>query len=180
MCAVLDAEVPGDHHALDLIRALADLQDLLVPVEARDRVLVHVPVAAVDLEGPIHGAVRELAGVELRLRRCQREVAALILAPGGLVDKIPDVLELSGHIRELELHRLEPRDRLAELPPLLRVSEGEVVGTLREPDAHRGDRDPPAVEDLEELLEALAPRAEEVPLGDRYVLEGELARVRCA
>src|SRR6266576_587640 len=29
----LNAEVPCDHHALNLVRALADLQDLLVPVE---------------------------------------------------------------------------------------------------------------------------------------------------
>ena len=46
-------EMPGDDHALDFIGALADLQDLLVAVEPRDRVLVHVAVAAVDLEGPV-------------------------------------------------------------------------------------------------------------------------------
>ena len=55
-----------------------------------------------------------------------------------------------------ELHGLELRDRLAELLALLRVGEREVVGALREADAHRGDRDPAAVEDLQELLEALA------------------------
>ena len=46
----LEAEVLGDHHPLHLVRALADLEDLLVAVEARDRVLVHEAVAAVDLE----------------------------------------------------------------------------------------------------------------------------------
>ena len=76
-----------------------------------------------------------------------------------------------------ELDRLEARDRLAELLALLRVGECEVVGALREPDAHRGDRDPAAVEDLEELLEALAARAEQVSLGHGAVAERELARV---
>jgi hypothetical protein len=45
-------------HALHLVRALADLEDLLIAVEARDRVLVHEAVAAVDLERPVRGAVR--------------------------------------------------------------------------------------------------------------------------
>ena len=48
-CDALDAEMPRDDHPLHFVRALADLQDLLVPVEPRDGVLVHVAVAAVDL-----------------------------------------------------------------------------------------------------------------------------------
>ena len=36
-----------------------------------------------------------------------------------------------------------------------RVGGGEVVGALREADAHRRDRDAAAVEDLQELPEAL-------------------------
>src|SRR5207302_10181945 len=62
----LQAEVLRDHHPLDLVRALADLEDLLVAVEPGDRGLVHVPVAAVDLERQVRDPVRQLAGVELR------------------------------------------------------------------------------------------------------------------
>ena len=113
-----------------------------------------------DLEGPVHGSVRELAGVELRLCRGEGEVAALVLEPRSLVDEIPAGLELRGHVRQLEPHRLERRDWLPELLPFLRVRIGEIVRTLREPDAHRSDRDPPAVQDLQELPEALTPRAE--------------------
>src|SRR4051794_27582902 len=47
----LDAELPGDHHLLDLVGALADGEDLRVAVEAADRVLLDVAVAAVDLDG---------------------------------------------------------------------------------------------------------------------------------
>src|SRR5262249_31909056 len=39
-----EPEVPGDHHSLHLVRALPDLQDLLVAVEPGDRELVHVAV----------------------------------------------------------------------------------------------------------------------------------------
>src|SRR5581483_9201510 len=71
----------------------------------------------------------------------------------------------------------EPGDRAPELLALLRIGEGEVVRALREPDAHRGDRDSPAVEDLHELVEALPERAEQIPLRHRAALERELARV---
>ena len=105
-----------------------------------------------DLERRVRDAVRELARVELRHRGLARERPALVLQPRRLVDERAPGLDLGRHVRELELDRLERRDRLAELLALLRVREREVVGALREADAHRGDRDPPAVEDLEELL----------------------------
>ena len=44
-------EPAGDDHALDLGRALADLQDLGVAVEPRDGVLLHEAIAAEDLRG---------------------------------------------------------------------------------------------------------------------------------
>src|SRR5829696_8559505 len=53
----LEAEVLGDDHPLHLVRALADFEDLLVTVEARDRVLVHEAVAAVDLERRVRRTV---------------------------------------------------------------------------------------------------------------------------
>ena len=71
-----EAEQPRDHHPLHLVRPLADLEDLLVAVEARDRELVHVAVASVQLQRPVDDPVRHLARVELRHRRVAREVAA--------------------------------------------------------------------------------------------------------
>ena len=64
--------MPGDDHALHLVRALADLEDLLVAIEPRDRELVHEAVPAVDLERGVDDPVREDAGVELRLRGGER------------------------------------------------------------------------------------------------------------
>src|SRR3954466_7011990 len=40
----------GDHEALDLVRALVDLGDLCVAHHPLDRILVHVAVAAEDLD----------------------------------------------------------------------------------------------------------------------------------
>src|SRR5437588_10168584 len=106
----LQAKVPGDHHALNLIRPLADLQDLLVAVQARDWVLVHETVAAVNLETPVRRPVRKLPGEELRHRGGAAEVASFVLFPGGLVDEATGRLDLRGHVDELLLHRLELGD----------------------------------------------------------------------
>jgi hypothetical protein len=54
----LKPEVLRDHHPLYFVGAFADLQDLLIPVEPRDRGLLHEAVAAVDLERFVRGAVR--------------------------------------------------------------------------------------------------------------------------
>src|SRR5262245_52028454 len=147
--SALETEMASDDHALHLIGALPDLEDLLVAIEPGDRGLLHVPEAAVDLQCRPRHACRELAGAVLRHRRLACQVATRLLQPGGPVDERPPGLDLGGHVRELELHRLELRDRLAELLALLRVGEREVVRTLREADAHGSNGDPPAVENLE-------------------------------
>jgi hypothetical protein len=77
------------------------------------------------------------------------------------------------------LDRLEVGDRATELLAARRVGEGFVEARLRQPDRERADRDPPGVEDLEELAKARAARAEQVPLGDAAVVEVERALVGC-
>src|SRR3712207_7414283 len=64
----------------------------------------------------------------------------------------------SRHVGELELDCLELRDRPSELLARLRVGEREVVGSLRQPDAHGGDGDASPIEDLEELLDRKSTR----------------------
>jgi len=166
-----------DHHALHLVGALADLQDLLVAEEAGDRELLHEAVAAVDLQRAVDDTVREDPGEELRLRRGEGERLACVLEPRRAVDELAARLDLCRHVCELELDRLEARDGLPELVPFLRVGGGEVVRALSEPDPHRRDRDAAAVEDLHELREAAPARAEQVPLGHRARVERKLARV---
>src|SRR5580698_5837545 len=79
-----EPELAGDDHPLDLRGSLADLQDLGVPVEPRDRELVHEPVSAEYLcrvAGVVHGRVRR---GELRDSRLLLERLAC-LQPGGSV-----------------------------------------------------------------------------------------------
>src|SRR3954447_17961262 len=108
-----------DDHALHLVRSLADLEDLLVAEEARDRELLHEDVAAVDLEAGVDDAVGEKPRVELGLRRGERERLACVLETRRPVHELAAGLDLRGHVRELELNRLEARDRPPELLPLL-------------------------------------------------------------
>src|SRR4051794_16421881 len=174
----LRAQRAGDHHLLYLVGALADREDLRVPVEAADRVLLDVAVAAVDLDGLVGRAYGQAARLELGLRRRQPERAAAVLEHGGLVDEQPRGLDLGRHVGELGLDRLIFGDRLAERLALLGVRERLVERPLRQPDAHRGHADPPAVERLEELLEAHAGRPEQVLLRHARAIERERPRVR--
>src|SRR3954470_21888870 len=101
------AERAGGEHMLALVGPFADGEDLRVPVEAADRVLLDVAVAAVDLHGLLAAAHGEPARLELRLRGGQGEVATRVLLARGLVDQQPRRLDLGRHVRELDLDRLE-------------------------------------------------------------------------
>src|SRR6185295_152863 len=77
----------------------------------------------------------------------------------------------------LPLHGLEARDRLAELPPLLRVGARGFVGALREPDRERGDADAAGVEDLQRVDETLSLLADQLRRRQPAVLEHDFAGV---
>src|SRR3954470_2957517 len=66
-----------DHEALDLFRSLVDLRDLGVPHHPLDRVLLHVPVAAEDLDGVGRDLHRHVGAVQLRHRRDLRQLGAV-------------------------------------------------------------------------------------------------------
>src|SRR3954466_8986439 len=85
-------------HLLYLIRPLADREDLRVAVEAADRVLLDVAVAAVDLHRLVGRLDCQPSGLQLRLRCHQAEVAPLILEPCGLVGKQTSRLDLRGQV----------------------------------------------------------------------------------
>src|SRR5205085_4110665 len=58
----------GDDHLLHLARALADLQDLGVAIEAGDRALLDPAVAAVDVEAALGDGLGQASGGQLRHR----------------------------------------------------------------------------------------------------------------
>src|SRR3954471_24012357 len=110
-------------HLLNLIRPLADREDLRAAVDAADRILLDVAVAAVDLHRLVGRLHREPPGLQLRLCRDEAEVAALVLEPRRLVCEQARCLDLRGQVGELRLDRLEARYRLPERAPLLRVRQ---------------------------------------------------------
>src|ERR1035437_6071194 len=135
-----EQELARDDHPLDLGRALADRAELDVAIELLDGEILREAVSAVDLDGEIRDAHGDLRGVELRHRRFLRRRAALVLQPAGAVCQEPRRLDLGGHVAEEILDRLELRDRLAELPPLLRVTERALEGALGHAEGERRDR----------------------------------------
>src|SRR5690349_13046613 len=82
-------QAPCDHQALDLRRALVDLHHARVAVVALDRVLLHVAVPAVHLDGLVRHPRRGLGGVELGHARGPDEVLAGVLEPRGLPGEQP-------------------------------------------------------------------------------------------
>src|SRR5437762_1131439 len=102
-------------------------------------------------------------------------VAVLVLQPRGAVDQGAGSLDLGRHVGDHECDPLERPDRAAELLPLLAVGRGGLVCTLGEAEGHGRDRDPPAVEDLEEDPEPLADASEQVVGRDPGVIEDQLA-----
>ena len=94
-------ERAGDHEPLDLVGSLADREDLRVPVEPADRVLLDVAVAAVDLHRLVGGPQRDETRLELRLGRREGERTARVLQPRGLVGEEAGRLDLGRHVGEL-------------------------------------------------------------------------------
>src|SRR4051812_27964604 len=80
-------QLAADDQPLHLARALADLEDLRVAVEAGHRRLVHEAVAAEDLRGLPRRGDRSLRGVQLGHGRVLLERLAGVLPPSRLVDE---------------------------------------------------------------------------------------------
>ena len=88
----------------------------------------------------------------------RRDGRAGVLGGRGPLGQQARRVDLRRHLREVELDRLELADRLAELPPLLRVRERRLERAARDADREGGDRDPAAVEDLHGIRRSRRPR----------------------
>ena len=155
----------------------ADPVQALVAVGALDLVLLHVAVAAVDLDALVGDLVADAGREQLRHRDLADGVLAVGEAPRGRVDHLLRRLDLRRHVGELVADDLEPADRAAERLALLgvreRLLEHPLGGRVA---AGRGDQ-PLALELPADVVEALAHLPEDGLRGDAHVLEGDLARV---
>src|SRR5690606_19075344 len=75
---------------------------------------------------------------------------------------------------------LEVPYRVTELPAAAREGEHRIEAALGEAERERADADPPGIQRLHEVDEALAFTAQPVLLRHQCILENELARVGCA
>src|SRR6185503_15807360 len=89
-------------------------------------------------------------------------------------------VDLRPRLRDREAHRLEGRDRAAELFSTLPVRGGTLERGAGDPDGLRGDADATAIEPRERELKALADLAEHRIRADTCLVENDRARVRCA
>src|SRR3954454_15360348 len=126
-------DFPGNHEALDLGRSLVDLEELRVAHQLLDGVLLHVPVAAEDLDRVGRDLHRGVGCEPLRVRRLERRSLALVEEPRGLPGEQARSLDLGGHVRNQEVDALVHRDRLAELDSLAGVVDRELVRGARDP-----------------------------------------------
>src|SRR5690242_16120085 len=83
-------QLPGHHHALDLVGPLVDLSDLGVPHHALDRVVAGVAVATEELDRVRRDPHRGVGGEALGGRTEEGQVGVVPLAlPGGGVHELP-------------------------------------------------------------------------------------------
>src|SRR5262249_9434702 len=176
--ALLAHHLAGDHEPLDLVRALVDLGDLRVAHHPLDRVLLHIAVAAEDLDGVGGHLHRDVGAVELCHRRDLRQlgrVDAVVDYLPALVKEPAGRLALRLHVREGRRDQRVLRDRLAHRLARLGVLERVVRRALGEAEPLRADPRPRAVEDPHRDPEAFALLAEEVVCRHPTVVEEQLA-----
>ncbi len=124
--------------------------------------------------GASHG---NLAGVQLRHRRLQCRLHALIFHPRCTHREQPGRIDFGRHVRQLPLDRLELTDRFPELPPLPRIIQRRFISSLRHSQPQRRDGYAPAIENPHRVDEPVAFFAQQVFQRNLAVFEDELRRV---
>src|SRR5207244_8141174 len=154
-------QLARDRQLLDLRRPAAQLHQLGVARQALHLVLLHVAVAAEDVDR-LHGDLaRRLAAVELPgadVGEGHRH-----LPPGEEVGEgeVAHVAEEPVHARQAALHELEVADRLAELLPLLGIAERQLEGAVGQPEGEGRDTGPLVGEPALHVVALLHPAPEQ-------------------
>ena len=171
---ILLLQLAGDDGALDLVGALVDLKDLGIPHQLLHGVVLHVAVAAHDLNA-VHGALHAGVGAEgLGNGGLHGKGQALVHQLSCVEVHLPGGLDLNLHIRQHDLHRLEVGDGLTELLALLGVLRGLLNDSLADADAKCAHARTGVVQGLHDILKATVFLAQKVVLGDADVVKDDL------
>src|SRR5438128_10804756 len=109
-----DSQAPRDDHLHDLVAARIDAHDASVAVEPRDRIFVHIAVAAEQLQAAVDDLALHLGDPELGHRGGGGVERALEIALDAMIVKHARDRRLGLALGEHELAVLELDDELAE------------------------------------------------------------------
>src|SRR5471030_1230422 len=168
----------GDQQLLDVAGAFVDLADAHVAVDALDRKVGHVAVAAVDLDRVRADALGHLGGEQLGHRRLFQTRQSGILHRGRVLDQLARRFDLRGHVGQAELHGLVLEDGLAKAFAFARIVQRRLVRGARHADRLRGDADASAFKAGQRDLVALPFLADQILGRDAAVVEQALRGVR--
>src|SRR5580704_1780772 len=170
-------DLASDDEALNVAGALVDLAYANVAVDALDREIGDIAVAAMDLDRVGGDAFGHLRGEELGHRRLFDARFASVAPRRGVEHQAVRRSDLGRHVGEAEGHRLLLDDRLAEGRALAGIGEGGLISGARHPDRLRSDPDAAAFQVGERNLVAFAFRAQHQIGGQLDLLEDELGGV---
>src|SRR5262245_19075282 len=119
MGASSESELLGEVVEHRLVGAAADADQPAVDERAPGRALLHVAIAAGELDALVRDEARDARAEDLRHRDQLRRVDAAIALADARVGELPRRGELREHLDELELRHLHLRERLAEQHALL-------------------------------------------------------------
>ena len=112
-----------DHNSLNFRSVLSDAQDPVVSEKPFHQRVLHEPITAVNLDSGVGDSAGKLRAIELGHRCRGSEVLAGVTQPSRTVQERARVLDLGGHVGQLERDPLESADRAGELRSLLGVPE---------------------------------------------------------
>src|SRR5437868_3122115 len=172
------SQTPRDQQLHDLVGAGVDALHAGVAVHARDRVFVHITIAAEQLQTAVDDFVLQVREPVFRHRGGDGiELTAQVPLHAVVVEDAADG-RLALALGELELGVLEIDDRLAERLALLDVVDGQPQRALDHADRRGADDQPLLRQVAHQLHEALPFFATEQALGRQlHVLEEQLRGV---
>src|SRR2546425_5412457 len=163
----------SNDESLDLRRAFINLRDSLVSVQFLYDVVLDDSVPAVDLNRGVDGSMGRLGRKEFRDAGFVSVPLTKILQVRRAIGQQAGCVDLSRHIREFPLDRLEVRDLLAERLSFLRVLCGLLEGPLGNSEGLCRDTNPATVESCHRDCEAFVQFSQQIVLGDPTAIEAE-------